>query len=83
MQGYGIFSHQSSTGIGSQLINRELPPGELCYSRLVRLAGNMCFSPQVMCCSSHFLLVFHSLAFRRKEFVICRTVEIAFEVINL
>lgn len=80
MQGYRIFSHQSSTVIGSQCLSREPPPEELRYSRLVRPAGNMGFSTEVLCSTSQFLLVAHSPAFGRKECVISRIVKVAFEV---
>lgn len=80
MQGYRIFFHQSSTGIGSQWISRELPSGELPISGLVRAAGNMCISAEVSCCLYQFSLVSQSPASRWEDCVSSRFVKDAFEV---
>lgn len=78
MQGYRIFSHQISTGIGSQCLSREMPPEDQRYSRLVRLAGNIDLSTEVLCYTSQFLLVAHSPAFNRIECVISKIVKVNF-----
>lgn len=64
MQGYGIFSHHSSTGIGSQCLSSELPPDKLLFSWLERPAGLIGFSTEVSCSTSQFLLVAQGSALR-------------------